>query len=1028
MTTTFHFGTYRLSGSALKAAVQQAYTHFGMRHFDTAQLYQNEELLATTLNELRNAELAAGKSHTPIHITTKLSTYKNGTDRSLDTSLQRLDRLKKIDGDNLTVLLHWPMPLDAWRTLERALDDGRVQKIGVANYSTAELRALASKAKHLPCCNQIELHPFLPKESLRETLAVCKELGIEVHAHTVFGKGHFLEHATIAELAAEISSSARIQVSPVQLLLYYTKICGARQICVSSMRRAHIAEWFLTPISSISAEQFDRLLSLGLKEPVEYYGRDARKRSKAATSFSKHSQHAAYLQIESKLRAHDDNSAVDADLQHQIKDMAHSLVADMHKFCLLEDGSNDCENVSQFAIEIPSVSAAPNLLLHVAKMLFESTDKHVAICPQFTMTNATQTEQIRIKRFTAETLKRKYKGDIAAMDRSILSHLREVLRILRSTFLVVQHRKQVEKRANKKSSLFCTIKKKDDDENKENNVSAAEWATLTVADSLMRPFSEAVLHPTAMPVTVSSASEFADFFRDISSGTPTIIDAAALAPSGPTCAMKKGPTCAMKKGPTCALKNPPVQKEKGTFFADGRVDVCKQVVGATHIEALCTAIAENSAKGTFFSDGRVDVCKQVVGATHIGALCTAVAENAAASLSSAKGTFFADGRVDVCKQVVGSTHIGALCNVVAQNTSSSTTGLVKARHFLLGNNIACQNTSSLAEDDTDAGFSIASLMAAWKQAPIETFYLAGNCIGPNCTALFAAALANNESCNALWLKRNPIGRSLGPRSLGFLLSINQHLRVLDLDNCGLFDEGVREFANAATSKHNIPGCLEYLYLDANGITEQGARYLEPFLRVNKDVLRGLYISLNRLGSSGAIEIAKALQGSTSLQVLNLDSNSLRNDSLATILQQYAKGWPQLKSFSVGYYKSWQDMGESVNFIGAEQYEVNGERISINQNGVAEKTTVECLVDFLDTAPNLKHCSIKGNCFSHDAQVELAEAAWKRALQGEFHFDNKQLFQPLRATPAAPEMERLRLQRIKHGDLVVNIDSIYRNKM
>lgn len=196
------------------------------------------------------------------------------------------------------------------------------------------------------------------------------------------------------------------------------------------------------------------------------------------------------------------------------------------------------------------------------------------------------------------------------------------------------------------------------------------------------------------------------------------------------------------------------------------------------------------------------------------------------------------------------------------------------------------------------------------------------------------------------------------------------------------------------------------------------------------MLRGIYISLNRLGSKGAVEVCRALRNSTSLQVLNFDSNSIRNDGAIAMLEQYVGGWPQLQALSLGYYKSYADLGESVNFIGADTYQVDADkRIAIEQT-VHESRVVDRLCAFIEHAPALRFCSIKGNCFSHEAQEALAASAWRRAQSGveSFHFDNKQLFQPLRATPRAPEMDRLALQKIKHGDLVVNIDSIYRNNM
>jgi hypothetical protein len=97
---------------------------------------------------------------------------------------------------------------------------------------------------------------------------------------------------------------------------------------------------------------------------------------------------------------------------------------------------------------------------------------------------------------------------------------------------------------------------------------------------------------------------------------------------------------------------------------------------------------------------------------------------------------FVDGRIDMCIQVVGSKFIGDLCSAVG-------TGLTPVRHFYLGTTWLVKKTKGLHTyvsgpllflflflfplSYSSFRFSLEANFIA-KNLPIETFYLAGNCI------------------------------------------------------------------------------------------------------------------------------------------------------------------------------------------------------------------------------------------------------------------------------------------------------------
>ena len=147
----------------------------GYRHFDTAQVYGNEEFLG-----------AAWKRHQlkreDIFITTKIRVENIAVGRaaaSFDGSLERL----QTDYTDL-LLLHFPVTLrrkKAWKDLEQLKQSGRTKSIGVSNYTIKHLEEMKDYAQELPAINQVELHVFLQQPEL---VKYCRDNGIAVEAYS----------------------------------------------------------------------------------------------------------------------------------------------------------------------------------------------------------------------------------------------------------------------------------------------------------------------------------------------------------------------------------------------------------------------------------------------------------------------------------------------------------------------------------------------------------------------------------------------------------------------------------------------------------------------------------------------------------------------------------------------------------------------------------------------------------------------------------------------------------------------------
>ncbi|MGA8852048.1 MAG: aldo/keto reductase [Aeromicrobium sp.] len=195
------YGVFQIKPDETKDATLSAF-EVGYRHIDTAQMYQNEAGVGEAL-------AASDLARDDVFITSKLNNGFHAHDDALaafDLTLSTLG-VDQID----LFLIHWPMPgididfVETWKALEEVYRDGRAKAIGVSNFQANHLHRLIEETDVVPAVNQIEVHPYLVQDELRE---VCRELGIAVEAWSPIAQGQVLDNPAITGIAAEIGRTA----------------------------------------------------------------------------------------------------------------------------------------------------------------------------------------------------------------------------------------------------------------------------------------------------------------------------------------------------------------------------------------------------------------------------------------------------------------------------------------------------------------------------------------------------------------------------------------------------------------------------------------------------------------------------------------------------------------------------------------------------------------------------------------------------------------------------------------------------
>lgn len=193
------FGVFQVKPDEAVEAITAA-LEIGYRHIDTAQMYGNEK-------EVGEAVRRSGVPRDEVFVTSKLN--NNRQDR--DDILRSFDQtMTELGFDQLDLfLIHWPLPtvsdyVKRWNVMEEIYAGGRVRAIGVSNFQPHHLRNLLGGSEITPAVNQIELHPYLAQDDVREFDATHE---IATEAWAPIAKGRVTEDEVIKRVAQQVGKT-----------------------------------------------------------------------------------------------------------------------------------------------------------------------------------------------------------------------------------------------------------------------------------------------------------------------------------------------------------------------------------------------------------------------------------------------------------------------------------------------------------------------------------------------------------------------------------------------------------------------------------------------------------------------------------------------------------------------------------------------------------------------------------------------------------------------------------------------------
>ncbi|TQQ82200.1 aldo/keto reductase [Halonotius roseus] len=240
-------GTWKNSDPEACAESVATALETGYRHIDTAQAYGNEAAVGNGIEQ-------AAVDREDVFLATKIWIDNLAYDDVLETAEASLDRLGVDSVDLLYV--HWPSrTYDAEDTLaafNELYDQGKIDRIGVSNFEPEQLAEAIELSDAPIFANQVEIHPLLQQEELRE---VCADHDIELVAYSPLARGEVFDIPEIESIADDHG------VSPAQISLAWLRHHGITAI-PKATGGDHIRDNWASLSVSLSDAEIDTIDSI----------------------------------------------------------------------------------------------------------------------------------------------------------------------------------------------------------------------------------------------------------------------------------------------------------------------------------------------------------------------------------------------------------------------------------------------------------------------------------------------------------------------------------------------------------------------------------------------------------------------------------------------------------------------------------------------------------------------------------------------------------------------------------------------
>lgn len=216
-------GLYKVAPEVTEELVSYA-LEVGYRLIDGASFYENEKQAGKAIRE-------SGLPREQVFATSKFWLDDLGYQSTLDAFHRTLELmgLEYLD----SYMIHWPAPkrdlyLDSWRAMMELRDQGLIRSLGVSNFHAHHLQRVFDEFDEYPVINQVELHPWLVQQNLRE---FHQSHGIATQSWSPLARGQLLTEESILAMAESKG------VSPAQLIIRWHIQIGSSVIPKSNSKR-----------------------------------------------------------------------------------------------------------------------------------------------------------------------------------------------------------------------------------------------------------------------------------------------------------------------------------------------------------------------------------------------------------------------------------------------------------------------------------------------------------------------------------------------------------------------------------------------------------------------------------------------------------------------------------------------------------------------------------------------------------------------------------------------------------------------